>query len=881
MAADLLERNAELDDLGGVLRGAAQGRGATVLISGEAGIGKTTLVRTFADGAMATARVLVGACDDLLTPRALGPFRDMAMETESLRTAFASGGDRETVLMTILDVLSEAPGPNVMIVEDLHWADDATLDAVRFLARRVEGVPAVLVLTYRDDEPDHQLQRVLGALTGDRVHRFKLEPLSLEAVTLLNSAGRLASDDLFGATGGNPFYVTEVLASAEAEVPATVRDAVLARLRLLGHRARSALDLLSVIPARVERPLADVLLEGEPAVLDEAERRGVIVASPTHLWFRHELARRAIEQSLGTSTRISFNRRVLDALLDTGVEASRIVHHAVQAHADEVVAEFAPTAASDAARAGAHREALEHYARALSLRDGLLTPRDRAAVLQGSASSLYLLQRYGDGAEHGRAAIALWEEIGDTIRLGETLVTYGYNVYWTGDPESARAAAHRAVELLEPQGPTGVLALAYGVSAGIRLMADDPEGVAWGLKAQAVAEKLGRDELVASALNYVGSIKMSMGDPEGETLLERALDITQRLPPHSGAWIACRICANYASKLLRFARVDQAERYVERGLAISREFDLQHGTSRLEAHSATINLFRGHWDEAEATLRDLIRLPRDEGLNDAYVLASLGRLLARRGDPDAQDHLRRAWAIAGRSGEAARVAGLAVDWLEWAWLTEQGLPATVDLKAALELAERRNHNEFRGAILRYLARMGELVEPFEECPERFALGISGRWKEAAEQWEQLGNPYESALELLDSHEVDPTLDALSALDELGAEPAAALARRRLRELGVRRIPRGPQPTTKENPAGLTSRQVDVLALLAGGLTNAEIAEKLVVSTRTVDHHVSAILAKLGTSTRREAAAAALELGISALETMRPQSTAARSEPQAH
>jgi DNA-binding CsgD family transcriptional regulator/tetratricopeptide (TPR) repeat protein len=881
MAADLLERDVELTLLGEVLRGATEGRGGTVLISGEAGIGKTTLVRTFAGGTTATARVLVGACDDLLTPRALGPFRDMALDADGLRHAFAAG-DREAVLVAILDELSAAPGPNVMIVEDLHWADDATLDAVRFLARRVQGIPAALILTYRDDEltSDHQLQRVLGAFTGDWVRRVHLKPLSLKAVTVLNAEGRLASGDLFGTTGGNPFYVTEVLAAAAGEVPATVRDAVLARLRVLDHGARAALDLLSVIPARVERALAGVLLAEDPSVLDEAEHRGVIMASPSHMWFRHELARRAIEQSLGTSTRIAHNRRVLDALLEAGAEAPRIVHHAVEAQAGEVVAEYAPIAARDAARVGAHREALEHYGRVLAL-GGILTARQRAVALQATAASLYLLQRYADGAEHGRAAIALWEEIGDTVRLGETLVTHAYNVYWTGDPDGAREAAQRAVELLEPEGPSSELALAYGAAAGVRLMADDPEAVEWGLKAQAVAEGLGREDLVAAALNYVGSIKMSMGDPEGEILLDRALDLTLRMPPHAGAWLACRICANFASKLLRFARIEEAEMYVERGLAIGHEYDLQHGTSRLEAHSATIEIFRGNWDDAEVTLRELIALPRDEGLNDAYVHAGLGRLLARRGDPEAVVHLSRAWTIAEPSGEAARIAGLVVDWLEWAWLNGQALPAAVDVDRARNLAERHHHHEFRGAILRYLARIGADVEPFEECPERFALGIFGRWRDAAALWDRLGNPYESALELLESGEVDPTLDALSILDDLGAEPAAAIARRKLRELGVRRIPRGPQLSTKENPAGLTSRQVEVLAFLVDGLTNAEIAEKLVVSTRTVDHHVSAILSKLGAATRREAAGVAMEMGVGTTDLKRPPSTAAHPTPRAH
>ena len=122
-------------------------------------------------------------------------------------------------------------------------------------------------------------------------------------------------------------------------------------------------------------------------------------------------------------------------------------------------------------------------------------------------------------------------------------------------------------------------------------------------------------------------------------------------------------------------------------------------------------------------------------------------------------------------------------------------------------------------------------------------------------WERRGDPYARALELLDSGEAGPTLEALAALDDLGARPAAARARRVLRGLGVAVVPRGPVASTRANPAGLTGRQVEILHLLAAGLTNAEIAARLVVSVRTVDHHVSAVLQKLGLANRREAAAA--------------------------
>jgi DNA-binding NarL/FixJ family response regulator len=141
------------------------------------------------------------------------------------------------------------------------------------------------------------------------------------------------------------------------------------------------------------------------------------------------------------------------------------------------------------------------------------------------------------------------------------------------------------------------------------------------------------------------------------------------------------------------------------------------------------------------------------------------------------------------------------------------------------------------------------------------MQIAGRWRDAAAAWEGIGCPYERATALYDSDDEGDLLAALETLDELGAVPAAKLIRRKLQSLGIRRIPRGPRRATRANPAGLTPRQVEVLDLIVNGLTNAEIADELFVSPKTVDHHVSAILAKLDVGSRREAASVAHELGL--------------------
>jgi DNA-binding CsgD family transcriptional regulator len=264
---------------------------------------------------------------------------------------------------------------------------------------------------------------------------------------------------------------------------------------------------------------------------------------------------------------------------------------------------------------------------------------------------------------------------------------------------------------------------------------------------------------------------------------------------------------------------------------------------------------RGRWDKAEAGLRRLLA-GEDPGVLASFGLSALGRLLARKGDPAAGALLERAWRTATRTNSVQAIALAGIARVESAWLAGDHRAAGELARMPLERTAVRGAERYHGELLRYLARCGHPVTAPAGCPPEFALGIRGDWRGAAELWRSLGAPYEHALELAASGRQPELLAALAELDRLGAQAAATLARRELRRLGVTRLPRRPRPRTRANPAGLTDRQLEVLGLLAEGLTNAEIADRLVVSVRTVDHHVAAILAKLNVTSRREAARAA-------------------------
>ncbi|HSK35474.1 MAG TPA: AAA family ATPase [Actinomycetota bacterium] len=853
MTAGLLERDAELRRLRETLRGAGQGRGSVVLVSGEAGIGKTSLVRVFAREAAGRARVLAGACDDLVTPRTLGPFRDMARgAAPALAAAVEPGAGREAVFGAVHQEL--AGRPTVLVVEDVHWADDATLDVLRYLAWRIPELPAVLVLTYREDElrGQHPLRRVLAALPHQEVRRLALRPLSAGAVGELAGGHGADAAAVLAATAGNPFFVTEVLANPGVEVPATVRDAVLARLAGLSEPTRAALELLATVPGQVERWLAEALLGDRVAALDEAERHGMLEADPAHVWFRHELARRAIERQLSATARVACNRRVLAALAGrAGVELSRLAHHAHRAGDPEAVVGHGLAAAREAAGAGAFSEALAHYELVGGWSERM-APEERATMLEESVWVLYNLSRFEEAASRAAQVVGLRERTGDPASLGQALTTLSRMRYMVNDPAGSEAAVTRAVALLEPLGDRERLGRAYTYLAAILKLTDRPEeAIELARRSLELGERTGQDDVVAHSLNYLGSALLDLGDMGGAEHLRRSAAVARAASSYE---YAQRAYTNLVEGLYRLGRFGELDQPLAEGLAYAREYGFASHEYNLEAHRCMLATLRGRWDEAEAGLRRLLA-GDDPGVLASFGLSALGRLLARKGDPAAGPLLEQAWRTAVRTNSVQPIALAGMARVEAAWLAGDHAGAAGLARVPLERTGGRGAERYRGELLRYLARCGRPVDAPASCPPEFALGIQGDWAGAAARWRSLGAPYEHALELASSGRQPELLEALAELDRLGAVAAANLVRRDLRRMGVSHLPRRPRPRTRANPAGLTDRQLEVLELLAEGLTNAEIADRLVVSVRTVDHHVAAILAKLNVGSRREAARA--------------------------
>jgi DNA-binding CsgD family transcriptional regulator/tetratricopeptide (TPR) repeat protein len=861
MAEALLERDAQLGILAAAVVEAAEGRGSTALIAGEAGIGKTSLVRAMADRVQDEARVLMAACDDLVASRTLGPLHDAAAGTSGpLAAALSDDGPVDRVFAALLEELAEER-PTVLVVEDVHWADDATLDVLGYAARRMEAVGAVLVLTMRDElDPRHPLHRLLGALTGSPVHRIELSPLSPEAVQALATGTGRDPAAVHALTGGNPFFVTETLAAPRDEVPVSVKDAVLARLRGLDAECREALERLSVVPSHVPPDLATVLLGESLSALPAAELAGVIEGRADGLGFRHELARRAIESSLPVTRVRLLNQAVVEALRGQDrPERARLMHHAVAAGDVDTMLAVGPEAAREAARAGAHRQALAHL-EAVVPYAARLSPAEQAAVLDDYAWELYNAARFREAVRVGSAAAELYAGLGSPVALGLCLVRVSRHWFMAGETDAAEECAERAVRILEAAGDDAALAQATLYQGAILALAEDPEQAGAVLRrAGQLARRSQRMDLAVLCLNYIGIARVEAGDGGGLEEVRESINLALAGRHHEEA---ARGYTNLAELLLRAGRLDELEACVRDGLAFCHERGFWSHAYNLEVHRCLLLLRRGDWDGAEAGLRGVVDAVDDPGMLFAYSVPWLGRLLARRGDPVADGMLAAAWEQAQRHRLVLGLAYAGIARVEWAWIAGELECAEQVAAVLLPRMAHPGAAPFRGELLRYLARAGLRVEPFDDCPPAWVAGLKGDWRAAAEAWREAGDPYEMALELAESGDAEAMGEALRTLESLRAEPTAFALRQRLRRMGAP-VPRGPRAQTRANPAGLTPRQLAVLELLHAGLTNAQIADRLVLSVRTVDHHVAAVLDKLGVRSRREAAAAAEELGVEA------------------
>jgi len=887
--AGLLERDAQLARLEAALATVRAGQGRLLVLEGEAGIGKTALVRRFASG-VRHATVLRGACDPLPTPPPLGPLLEMAPALGPGVAGLLDGSAAGRGLFAALAAqLGQRTPPLVLIFEDVHWADQATLDLLGYLGRRVERLGVLLIVTMRTDEapPGGPLSVLLGDLaTAPGVERLRLPPLSRAATAELAHGQRIDPDELYRRTGGNPFFVVAVLQAPGPDLPASVRDAVLARLARLSPAARQALHAAAALGWRMEPGLLASTIEAVGAPrwsLQEAVNTGLLEQQPDGwLAFRHMLVQAAIDSTTPAALRQQLHASILAALRagpQTGPDlAATLVRHAEAAGDDAAVLELAPRAARRAAALGAHREAAELYS--LALRRTRAPLAVQAELLEQQAIERYAAGQLADAMTDHDAAAELYATLGaqhgdgregqpvacaepvDHLRFAyaeaRNRLRFAYASFAHGDREPSEAALSAATARLEQLPPSRELAMAYEARGRRLFVANQPRpAAAWAERAAQVADQLGETALVVEARVTAAVARLLLGQPTAAAELRALRDRLLADRPEDARVIdaVARVTFYLAFIPILHRRYDGVDDELARGARFAAEHELAYWQSMLDGAAVLRLLDAGRWSDVANQAEVLLAAP--EAAWRARLLAGLclARSQARTGQPEAAGSFARAAALAGDDPSLAGLLALAQ--VEAAFLSgdrprvEQ---AAADARASYPASAADPW--WRGELACWVLLAGGQPEAETPSAEPYRRTLQGDWAAAAAWWQARGCPYEMALALALADDPDAVRRAVGALDRLGAAPAAAFARRRLRDLGVRDVPRGPRPSTSANPAGLTRREQEVLDLVAAGLTNTAIAARLFLSPKTVERHLAGVFAKLEVDSRAAAVDAA-------------------------
>ena len=861
----LFEREAVLAELDRRLRGAGRGSGRLVLLRGEAGVGKTAVIARFIDGLDGSWRVLRGWCEPLTAPRPLGPVLD-TLDGMDAAAAGALGaaietGDTAALYRRLLAVLRDGHR-RVWVIEDAHWADGATLDLLRFFARRVESLPVLLVVSYRDDElgDQHPLAVALGDVARcAAVTRIGLRPLSCEAVAELAAGSGVNAEQLYQLTGGNPFFVTEVLAAgvdalARDVLPRSVSEAVWGRLARLSAPARETAHAVAVCGPRAEAALVQQVSPAAGAGLGKCLDAGVLLADGDVIGFRHELARRATAEQIPAHRRKMLHKRALTVLAEPPIDANTLAalaFHADHANDPDAAVRYGIAAAEHAAALGAHRQAADLYA--LALRHAHTTRAEQKVIWLEQHALTSGFCGLGDAAVSSlRKAAALRHELGDRLAEAEDLRWLSFMLWPLGRVSEAVDAGRASLRLLQDSGPCPQLAWALLNVAEQSVFGFDPAAADFAARAIMVGTQVGEDAVVIRARGMAALVRVLRTDT-GWDEMEEAWRHAMAADAHGdkAGLLGAIICAFAAGHY----HLDRADRYIADFVAFCRDRDIYTFEVFSASADALVGLHRGQWAHARARAEDVLTRPGLPAVHRILPRLTLALVHARRGDQPVAalfdeittcsepDQLRLFPVWAARA-EAAWLAG---DDETARREAQTGLAAIGADADPWQVWQLHRWAQLASATPESIS-VENPITPFE-------LEVSGDWQAAAEAWMRRGCPYEAAIGQLGG-DIAAVQSALGTLRKLGARAAARRAQQRLAALRGR-TPRTRRADTLSDPDGLTRREREVLELLADGRSDAEIAAMLHISPKTAGWHVRSILVKLGVDNRVQAAAHAL------------------------
>ena len=864
----LIEREKAIEQMQASAERLFTGHGGIALVGGEAGIGKTSLLEEVKRVLDAQFQILWSGCDPLFTPRPFGPLHDIAGSISvQLLELLENGAPPSSIFAALYDSLEKSEQPIILIFEDAHWADNATLDLFKFLGRRISFLNCLLVISYRDDEitTQHQLRSVIDLFPSAHTSRIKVEPLSEEGVEKLASIAKRDSLNLHKITAGNPFFVTELLAadgSTDASVPASVRDAINSRLISLARAERIFLETISLIPGAVSQQLVETLCgqQGETCAMACVARNLLQIDANGAFRFRHELAR------LGTLARVPANQQkrlhgdILRALEAHSVEdLGSLVHHAAGALDATSVLKYAPQAAANAAALGAHREAVSYLAAALRFVDEADTELAAQLYEDWAYEQGLALPITDEVIEARRHAITLWRALGRKDKIGENLRWLSRLHWYRGESAEASHFGDEAIKVLESIPASSERAMAYSIRAQLDMLNDRmDEAVEWGTRALEIEKQYPSAEVRVHALNNVGSALALRGDEQGFLKLQTSLELALANGFHEHA---ARAYTNLADSCLRYKRLEQAEKVIADGIAHDTQFDLDSWTYYLVGLLAQLRTEQGRLRDAETIALGVLDLERLTVLMRIPAMAVKARTQLRLGEAGAQKAVTVALETAFTFDEVQYVVPARLCAIESAWIHNNPMAAREQIRLLETLDETAFDHWSAGELEIWIHRFGfdKQVSSAQKLPEPHRLELQGKYFEAADAWLSLGIPYHAALSLMQADGADAVKAlprAYKMLEAMDAKAGMAIIRDQAKELGISsklpREKRGPYKATRQHPAGLTLKEQEVLGFILEGASNKEISDSLSRSRRTVENHVSSILAKLNVNNRLEA-----------------------------
>jgi DNA-binding CsgD family transcriptional regulator len=621
--------------------------------------------------------------------------------------------------------------------------------------------------------------------------------------------------------------------------------------------ARTLLDVAAVLDAAADLAVLRAAAGSTADHLDRCVEAGMLVVTDGTPGFRHELARLAVFAAIPPGRRAELHGIVLRVLEAAGATAASLAHHAEEAGDRAATRRYAEQAARHAARLGAHRQAAAQYARALRA-----LPADadaeRAELLVRCSHECALCDRIAEATAEAEQALAVWRALGDRLREGDTLSWLSRLAWMSQRVGDAERLGRTAVGLLERLPPGIELARAQATLAQqLATLFAHQEAQEWGHQALRLAQRLGADEIAAQASIDLGLARALSGDLAGTAQMEHGIDMA--MAAHSddhaarGLFQLVRVAHNW----LHHAELDERAAAAK---AFCTERGVEFWGDYARAFQAHNHMLRGQWDPAAAQAAQLWRrtTPASPAARTIALALTLGQIRLRRGENDPDRLLDAAAARGAPVPSSAAALGVAAARAEAAWLAGRLADVVDELRAGWAHAQSLSDGWWNAELRWWLQVAG--------CPEAdgditgFAGRVAGGWKAAAAGFLSLGLPYHRALALAESQQESPLRDALAIAHDLGAVPLGRLVSRRLRALGARDIPRPLRPD-RVGSGPLTPREHEVLVLLAEGLRDAEIATRLHLSERTVNHHVSAVLRKLSVPSRTAALALARRDGI--------------------